>query len=126
LINKFDGVSLWSSDLQNLLPFYRDTLGFEVMLDSPRFVIFGGAGGGLCIGSHSEVHGRPQDPHRWLLRVESDDLEADVARLRAAGVEIVQEPSAEQDGLWLATVKDPEGNLIQLNYWEPGRRPEGR
>ena len=90
MITKFDGVSLWSSDLQNLLPFYRDILGFEVMLESPRFVILGGAGAGLCIGSHSEVRGRPTDPHRWLIRVDSDDIQGDVARLRAAGVEIVQ------------------------------------
>jgi predicted enzyme related to lactoylglutathione lyase len=126
MITKFDGVSLWSSDLQILLPFYRDILGFEVMLDSPRFVILGGAGAGLCIGSHSEVHGRPTDPHRWLIRVDSDDIQGDVARLRAAGVEIVQEPNPEPDGPWLATVKDPEGNLVQLNYWEPGWRPEGQ
>lgn len=126
MIKKFEGVSLWSSDLQNLLPFYRDTLGFGVLAESPRFVILGGAGDGLCIGSHSEIHGPATDPHRWLIRVESDDIEGDIGRFRAAGVEVVEEPTAEHDGLWLATVKDPEGNLIQLNYWEPGHRPEGR
>jgi predicted enzyme related to lactoylglutathione lyase len=57
--------------------------------------------------------------------VDSDDIQGDVARLRAAGVEIVQEPNPEPGGPWLATVKDPEGNLVQLNYWEPGWRPEG-
>ncbi len=123
MIKKFDGVSLWSSDLQNLLPFYRDTLGFEVALESPRFVILGGRGQGLCIGSHSEVNGRPSDPHRWLLRVESDDIHADYARLTASGVEFVEEPNDQGEGFWLATCKDPEGNLIQLNHWQSGRPP---
>jgi predicted enzyme related to lactoylglutathione lyase len=121
VITGFDGVSLWSSDLQKLLPFYRDTLGFEVQLESPRFVILGGPGQGICIGSHSEVHGRPSDPNRWLLRITSDDIYADVARLKAAGVEFTEEPNDQGDGLWLATCKDPEGNLIQLNHWANGR-----
>lgn len=121
MITKFDGVSLWSSDLQNLLPFYRDILGFEVVLESPGFVILGGAGQGLCIGSHSEVRGRPQDPNRWLLRIDSDDIHADFAQLKARGAEFIEKPNDQGDGLWLATCKDPEGNLIQLNYWANGR-----
>ena len=34
-------------------------------------------------------------------------------RNEAAGVEFVQEPKAE-DGLVIATLKDPEANLVQL------------
>ena len=33
--------------------------------------------------------------------------------IKAAGVEFVQDPTAE-DGLVIATLKDPEGNLVQL------------
>ena len=121
MISRFDGVTLWSSDLANLVPFYRDMLGFEVVLDSPRFVVFGGRGEGLCIGSHSEVSGEPRDPHRWLLRVETDDIHRDVPEYQARGVEFIQEPEHQQHGHWLATCKDPEGNLIQFNYFENGR-----
>jgi len=124
MITGFDGVSLWSSDLDNLLPFYRDLMGFPVALESPGFVILGDFDRPrLCLGTHSEVRGRPADPHRWLLRLETDDIHADVSRLKAAGVRFIEEPN-EQDGggFWLATCQDPEGNLVQLNYWEPGAR----
>ena len=88
MIKGFDGVTLWSSDLNKLLPFYRDLMGLPVALESPGFVILGEfENPRLCIGTHSEVHGRPTDPHRWLLRFESTDLRADLDRLRAAGVE---------------------------------------
>jgi lactoylglutathione lyase len=121
MIKRFDGVSLWSSDLNRLLPFYRDVMGLPVALESPRFVILGDfENPRLCLGSHSEVHGPASDPYRWLVRLESDDIDADVARLRAQGVEIVEEPNDQGGGFWLATCKDPEGNLVQLNYWAPG------
>lgn len=29
MIKQFSGVSLWSEDLNNLLPFYRDVLGLK-------------------------------------------------------------------------------------------------
>ena len=35
--------SIWSEDLNNLLPFYRDTLGLKVGLDAPGFVVLGDA-----------------------------------------------------------------------------------
>ena len=119
MIKRFDGVSLWSSDLNNLLPFYRDIMGLPVALNSPRFVILGDLDNPrLCIGSHSEVSGPATEQYRWLLRLETDDIQAEVARLKAAGVPIVEEPNHQGSGFWLATCKDPEGNLIQLTSWE--------
>jgi len=121
MIKRFDGVTLWSSDLNNLLPFYRDVIGLPVAMESPGFVILGEfENPRLCIGTHSEVRGRPTDPHRWLIRFESTDLRADLDRLRSAGVEVIEEPNDQGGGFWLGTVKDPEGNLVQLTYWEPG------
>ena len=123
MITGFDGVSLWSSDLNKLLPFYRDLMGLPVALEAPGFVVLGGFDTPrLCIGTHSEVRGASPDPHRWLLRLETNDIHADVARLKAAGVAFIEEPADQGMGLWLATCKDPEGNLVQLNYWAPGAK----
>jgi len=49
-----------------------------------------------------------------------DPALADLDRLRSAGVEVIEEPNDQGGGFWLGTVKDPEGNLVQLTYWEPG------
>ena len=121
MITRFDGVTLWSEDLNRLLPFYRDLVGLPVALESPAFVILGDfEDPRLCIGTHSEVRGAPKDAYRWLVRLATDDLRGDLDRFRAAGVEVVEEPNDQGGGFWLGTVKDPEGNLVQLTYWEPG------
>ncbi len=127
MIKRFDGVSLWSSDLNKLLPFYTETMGLPIALKSPRFVILGDLDNPrLCIGSHSELHGPPTDKYRWLLRLEADDVHTEVARLKAAGVPIIEEPNHQGGGFWLATCSDPEGNLIQLTSWESEEARQGR
>jgi predicted enzyme related to lactoylglutathione lyase len=114
MITGFAGSSIWSNDLNNLLPFYRDVIGLKVGMESERFVIFGDPNAiSLAIGSHSEVHGRASDPTRHMVGLNSNDLDADCARFKAAGVEFVEEPTA-YDGLRIATLRDPEGNLVQL------------
>ena len=106
--------SIWSEDLNNLLPFYRDTLGLKVGLQSPGFVLLGDPNGpAVALGTHSEVRGRAADPARHIVAFDTDDLKADCARLKSAGVEFIEEPN-HQEGLWIATFKDPEGNLVQL------------
>ena len=32
--------SIWSESLNNLLPFYRDTLGLKVSVETPGFVLY--------------------------------------------------------------------------------------
>jgi predicted enzyme related to lactoylglutathione lyase len=114
MITGFGGASVWSQDLNNLLPFYRDTLGLKVGIESERFILFGEPNApSLGLGSHSEVHGASSDPYRHMVGLLSDDLAKDFARLKQAGVEFIEEPT-DYDGLWIATLKDPEGNLVQL------------
>ena len=42
MIKQFAGASIWSEDLNNLLPFYRDVLGIKVTMESPGFVLLAG------------------------------------------------------------------------------------
>ena len=106
--------SIWSEDLNNLLPFYRDLLGFKVALQIDGFVVFGDPGSPtLALGTHSEVKGRNLDPARHMVGLGTDDVDADWKRLKAAGVEFVEDPT-DYGRLRIATLKDPEGNLLQL------------
>jgi len=121
MINKFAGASIWSEDLNNLLPFYRDVLGLKVARESPGFVLLGGdspEAPALGLGTHSVVRGRNADSARHMVGFASDDLKADWKRLKEAGVEFVEDPTDYGD-ISLATLKDPEGNLVQL--WQSGR-----
>jgi predicted enzyme related to lactoylglutathione lyase len=116
MIKKFAGASIWSENLNNLLPFYRDVLGLKVTSESPGFILLGNDQSdapALGLGTHSEVHGRNADPARHMIGLESDDLVADWERLKGAGVEFIEEPTDYGD-LLLATLKDPEGNLVQI------------
>lgn len=121
MITRFAGASIWSEDLNNLLPFYRDVLGIKVVMESPGYVMLGAESTDvptLGLATHSEVHGRNLDPARHMVAFMSDDLQADWQRLTAAGVEFIQEPTAYGE-LSIATLKDPEGNLVQLFQFRP-------
>jgi catechol 2,3-dioxygenase-like lactoylglutathione lyase family enzyme len=62
--------------------------------------------------------GPPPDPDRggsfMHLCLLSDDLPADVERLRAAGVAIDREPNVGLDRNRQARIRDPDGNAIEL------------
>lgn len=106
--------TIWSEDHNNLLPFYRDVLGLRVAHQAPGRVTLGnGIGPSLSLGTHSDVKGKASDPYRYQVALGSDDLDADLLRLQAAGVEFFDD-DAFSDGIRLVTVKDPDGNLIQL------------
>lgn len=123
MIKGLSAVSIWSSDLNDLLPFYRDVLGLKVAIQSPRFVVLGEPGGPtIGLGTHSEVRGRNADPARHLVGLATDDLVADWRRLKAAGVEFVEDPT-DYDTVSIATLRDPEGNLVQLLQHRPTRSP---
>ena len=115
MITGFAGASIWSEDLNKLLPFYRDVLGLKVAMESPNYVILGDNmnGPSLALATHSDVHGNNADPARHMVAFATNDIQTDWQRLKAAGVEFVQAPNAE-DELVIATLKDPEGNLVQL------------
>ena len=62
-----------------------------------------------------------------MLNLRVRDLDAMVAQLRAAGVEVKVDPEQYPNGRFART-QDPEGNPIEL--WQPGgtdaTRPPGR
>ncbi len=116
MIKQFAGASIWSEDVNNLLPFYRDVLGLNVVMESPGYAMLGQESPNtpaLLLGTHSEVRGPNTDPARHMIALLSDDLNADWQRLKEAGVEFVQDPTDYGD-VTIATLKDPEGNLVQL------------
>jgi predicted enzyme related to lactoylglutathione lyase len=116
MISHLASATIWSEDLNNLLPFYRDVLGLKVALEMPGFVVLGSDSldvPTLGLGTHSEVRGRNTDPARHMVGFACDDLMGEWKRLKAAGVEFIEDPDAQSE-MAIATLKDPEGNLVQL------------
>jgi uncharacterized protein len=98
-------------------PFYASVLGWKVdwrSADDARFQ----DGAGLLIGRW--VKGRPGcrepglTPYFYVERIDEA-----VERAMAHGGEVARPPYPEGD-LWVATVRDPAGNLIGL--WQAGPR----
>ena len=59
---------------------------------------------------------------RWMLNLRVDDLDALVASLRAAGIEVMTRPEWDMPGIGrFARIHDPEGNPIEL--WQPAAAP---
>ena len=114
MITGLRGATIWSGDLNRLLPFYRDMLSLPVAVETPGFVVLGRREGpSLALGTHSEVRGRNADPARHMIGLTTDDITGDYKRLKDSGVEFI-EPPTDYPNVRVATLKDPDGNLVQL------------
>ena len=122
-------VRYFVDDVDAAIAFYRDLLGFEVVMHpAPPFAMLdrgdlrlllsapgGGPGGGAAMPD-----GRLPEPGGWnRFQLEVADLDAEVDRLRGAGAtfrnEIVEGVGGRQ-----ILVDDPSGNCVEL--FEPGQR----
>jgi methylmalonyl-CoA/ethylmalonyl-CoA epimerase len=112
-----------ADDLARATAFYADLLGVAptATFDPPGLVFFDLDGVRLLL-----ERGAPGA----LLYLAVDDVDATVARLRAAGVTVEGEPHVifghDDDTLgpagtdeWMAFVRDPEGNLVGLVEQRP-------
>jgi catechol 2,3-dioxygenase-like lactoylglutathione lyase family enzyme len=115
------------NDVEAAIRFYTTLLGFSVERDaSPAFASVVRDGVRLLLsgdgssGKRPLPDGRRQGPGGWnRVHLEVIDLEAEVARLRAAGVsfrtnDIVTGPGGAQ-----IILDDPSGNPVEL--FQPGR-----
>lgn len=115
MIIGFGGATIWSADInKSLRAFYTDVMGMKVRIDTPEFVVFGEENvAAFALGTHSDVHGRNQDPARTMVGFVVDSAQGEYDRLKAAGVEFV-DPPQDFGQLIITTLKDPEGNYVQL------------
>jgi len=77
-----------------------------------------GSDGGLTVWHVAEADTgwfAPSDAS-FMINYRVDDLQALLANLRAAGVEIVQGPESHENGMF-AWILDPDGNKLEL--WQP-------
>ena len=113
-------------DAEAMLKFYRDTLGFEHVADTPV-----GAGGTmhrlLCgttlvkLVSPAEVPPEANPPgglggatgiRYWTISV--PDLDALTKTCREAGYAVAVEPREIRPGVRISMIEDPEGNWVEL------------
>jgi catechol 2,3-dioxygenase-like lactoylglutathione lyase family enzyme len=108
-------------DVDESLAFYTNVLGFELLTSAaPAFADVKRGNLRLLLAGPSSSAGRPMadgakpEPGGWnRIHFIVDDLEAEVARLRAAGAafrnDIVTGPGGKQ-----ILLQDPSGNIVEL------------
>ena len=114
MIDSVVGVTIWTDNLERLVAFYRDTLELAVHRDHGDFVNFVFGPMRLNLGRHERVQGQTADPFRTMIHYSVDDIHAEHRRLAGQGVEFIRSPEQEEWGGWVATLLDPDGNILQL------------
>jgi predicted enzyme related to lactoylglutathione lyase len=120
------------NNVDEVLPFYQDMLGFNVdMHPAPGFasisrgelrLLLNQPGGGGGAG-RSMDDGRQPEPGGWnRIQIEVEDIEATVAKLTASGA-VFRNSIVTGNGGKQALVEDPSGNAIELfqPFSEPRR-----
>lgn len=129
---KLTHVRLLTDDMNGMLRFYRDVLGLEVTLDAGDGVYCELRGGGAIlalfrrdlmgqmIGAELPPPGRAD---AVALTFEVGDVDEAARGLRERGAELAAEPrDYEVAFLRVAHVRDPDGNLVEINA-PLGRNP---
>ncbi len=96
--------------------FYVETLGLTPRSDRAGFVNFDFGNTRLTVALHDRVSGRSSDPFRVMVNLRTTDIEAAIARCDPDTV--LRRPAREKWGGWVATVTDPDGNLVQFLQME--------
>ncbi|MGH3713283.1 MAG: VOC family protein [Micromonosporaceae bacterium] len=107
---------LTTPDMARALGFYRDLLGGTVNYQfppegPPAYVGLDLGSSHIGIGHDPDVHAG-RNGQRFSLWVYAEDCDAAIARMRTAGVTIVEEPTDQPWGERIARVHDPDGNLV--------------
>ena len=114
-------------DVDAALAFYTEFLGFEPLSNAaPAFASVRRGNLRLLLAGPTSSAGRPMPdgakpgPGGWnRIHLIVDDIDAEVARLRAAGAtfrnDIVEGPGGKQ-----ILLQDPSGNVVEL--FQPGQR----
>ena len=108
------GITLWTGDLERMFNFYHDLLRLPLHSRHDDFIAFELGEIRFNVGLHDRISGQSVDPFRVMPHLGVDDIHGECQRLREAGVEFIRPPEQEHWGGWIATLKDPDGNILQL------------
>lgn len=113
-------ITLPASDLERSVAFYR-TLGLRLIVDSvPRYARFECPGGSSTFSLHHVDDAQPSEG--LTIYFECSDVDAEVARLEAAGL-VFETAPVDQRWLWReAHLLDPDGHRICLFHGGENRR----
>jgi lactoylglutathione lyase len=134
---RLDMIGIYVNDLQRMVEFYRDVLGFEIEWDGQGpYAEFKHEGIRFSMFERAQLPGLlGQDPTypgglngTFELAIDwptSADADEAFERSVAAGAQAIYAPRNEPWGMRSSMIADPEGNLIEIGSWNRGAKSEG-
>ena len=126
---RIDMIGIFVKDIQTMVAFYRDVLGFEINWDGNgpyaeftndgvRFSMFERAQLPKILGQEPSY---PEGINgTFELAVDlptSADADREFERVVRAGARVIYAPRDEPWGMHSAMIADPEGNLVEIGSW---------
>jgi len=115
MIKKLSNVTVPVSDLKEAVEFYEKVLGLKKKYKWPNYVAFDCGCVELAFepgGSKGEKEG---SPYMFLL---VDNVDAEYRELSSKGVKFESEPRDTSWGGRVASLTDPDGNVVCLLQWK--------
>lgn len=111
----FNNILIGSEQPGRLIEYYRKLFGEPEWADGDNAAWKLGTGF-VAVGHHSEVTGKNPQPGRMIWNIETQDVEGNFDRFKAAGAIVIREPYEFEGmpGMWIATLADPDDNYFQL------------
>ncbi|MFD3419997.1 VOC family protein [Streptomyces decoyicus] len=120
-------VRLLVTDFRGCYRFYRDVLGLQPQFEAPdgpyaKFSCDSGSAG-IALQERdgmAEVLGELRtapDGYRSLVVLRVDDLDGYCAQLTGRGAVLAHGPAPMTDRMRVAHLKDPDGNIVELQQW---------
>jgi predicted enzyme related to lactoylglutathione lyase len=111
----FNSILIGSEDPKRLTDYYTKLFG-EPTWNEGGYTGWLIGSGAVTVGPHDQVHGKSAHPGRIIWNIESNDVQGDFDRFKAAGAIVIREPYTfeEAPGSSIATLADPDDNYFQL------------
>ena len=114
MTTKVAGIIISTHNFDQMKYFYTNTLGLKISRQKKNQLTFKHGNFKFIITTHSKVIGQAKDPHRIMLNFVVNNIESEYLRLKEKNVPFLRIPAKEHWDGWIATLTDPDGNIIQL------------
>jgi lactoylglutathione lyase len=116
MIDGLGGVLVYTSleRFPAMRAFYVEALGLRPRSDRDGFVNFELGEQRLTVSVHADLSTANRDPLHVMINLTTTDIRDDYTTAVAAGAASVRAPEPEPWGGVVATLLDPDGNVVQL------------
>ena len=126
---RLDGFGLFVENMENMIKFYRDVLGFEIKeeldtsnvylkKDGTLFLLYGRKDFEKMTNRKYEYVKDLNGHFELALYVDTfDEVDETYNRIIKQGAKPILEPTTELWGQRTCYIADPEGNLIEIGSW---------